>query len=41
MDISLDKMNVLIEYTLAVFECLYVVQDRIDSVRMSINNLEE
>ncbi len=40
MDISLDELNVLIEYTLAMLECLYVVQDRINSVRMSINNLE-
>jgi hypothetical protein len=40
MDISLDEVNVLIEYTLAMFECLYVVQDKIDSVRMSIDNLE-
>ena len=41
MDISLDEVNVLIKYTLAMFECLYVVQDRIDSVQISINNLEE
>jgi hypothetical protein len=40
MDISLDEVNVLIEYTLALFECLYVVQERIDSVRKSVNNLE-
>jgi hypothetical protein len=40
MDISLDEVNVLIEYTFAMFECLYVVQDRIDSVQMSINNIE-
>ncbi len=40
MDISLDEVNLLIEYSLAMFECLYVVQDRIDSVRSSINNLE-
>ena len=40
MDISLDEVNVLIEYTLAMFECLYVVQDRIDSVQTSIDNLE-
>jgi hypothetical protein len=39
MDISLDEVNVLIEYTLAMFECLYVVQDRIDAVQMSIDNL--
>lgn len=41
MDISLDEVNVLIEYTLAMFECLYIVQDRVDSVQMSINNLEK
>ena len=40
MDISLDEVNVLIEYTLAMFECLYVVQDKIDSVQSSIDNLE-
>jgi hypothetical protein len=41
MNISLDEVNVLIKYTHAMLECLYVVQDRINSVRMSINDLEE
>jgi hypothetical protein len=40
MDISLDEVNVLIEYSLAMFECLYVVQDRIESVQTCIDNLE-
>ena len=40
MDISKEEVNVLIKYTLALFECLYVVQDKIDSVQMSINSLE-
>ena len=39
MDISLEEVNLLIEYTLAMFVCLYVVQDRIHSVQATIKNL--
>jgi hypothetical protein len=40
MDISRQEVDVLIEYTLAVFECLYIVQARIDAVRERLQ-LEE
>jgi hypothetical protein len=33
MDISRQEVDALIEYALAVFECLYIVQARIDAVR--------
>jgi hypothetical protein len=40
MEISLEEVNVLIDYSLAMFECLYVVQDKLKTVQQSIDKLE-
>jgi hypothetical protein len=36
MEISQEEVDALIEYTLAVFECLYIVQARIETVQESL-----
>jgi hypothetical protein len=36
MEISQEEVDALIEYTLAVFECLYIVQARIEAVQESL-----
>lgn len=40
MEISLEEVNLLIDYSLAIFECLYVVQKKIRAVQNRIEKLE-